>query len=93
MDERLKAWLDHAGEHKRSAIVGVSLGGPESVLVYNKFDDVSEDDFADIVSMLFVLFSGRPDAPLERRLTLLDAIWRHARMAIALDGLPSAGEA
>lgn len=93
MDEKLKAWLAHANTHKRSAIVGVSLGGPESVLVYQHFEPVSDDDFMDIAAMLFVLFSGAPDAPLEKRLMLMDTAYRHARMSIALDGMPAAGEA
>ena len=43
--------------------------------------------------MLFILFSGAPDAPLDKKLQLIDAAWRHARMAIAFDGMPAAGEA
>jgi diphthamide biosynthesis methyltransferase len=93
MDERLKAWLDHADTYKRSAIVGVSLGGPENVLVYQHINEMSDDDFEDVMAMLFVLFSGRPDAPLERRLMLMDAAWRHARQAVVLEGAPAAGEA
>ena len=93
MDERLTAWLDHAKEHKRSAIVGVSLGGPENVLVYQDIQPMSDDDFEDCVAMLFILFSGAPDAPLDKKLQLIDAAWRHARMAIAFDGMPAAGEA
>lgn len=93
MDDKLKAWLDHAETYKRSAIVGVSLGGPEKTLVYNQFDQVSDDDFEDIAAMLFILFSGAPDAPLEKKLLLIDTAYRHARMSIALDGMPAAGEA
>jgi len=93
MDERLKAWLDHADTYKRSAIVGVSLGGPEKVLVFQNFDQMSDDDFMDIAAMLFILFSGAPDAPLEKKLLLMDTAYRHARMSIALDGMPAAGEA
>ena len=93
MNERLKSWLDHADTYKRSAIVGVSLGGPEKVLVFQHFDQMSDDDFEDVMAMLFVLFSGRPDAPLEKRLQLMDAAWRHARLAVAFEGLPAAGEA
>jgi len=93
MDERLKAWLDHAETYKRSAIVGVSLGGPEQTMVYNLFDQVSDDDFEDIMCMLFILFSGRPGADLDKRLLLLDMAWFHARQAIMLEGAPAAGEA
>ena len=93
MDETLEAWLAHANAYKRSAIVGVSLGGPENVLVYNSIDQMSDNDFQDVMAMLFILFSGRPDAPLEKRLQLMDAAWRHARLAVAFEGLPAAGEA
>lgn len=93
MDETLEAWLAHAKTYKRSAIIGVSLGGPENVLVYNSIDEMSDDDFEDVMAMLFILFSGRPDAPLEKKLQLMDAAWRHARLAVAFEGLPAAGEA
>jgi len=93
MNPSLETWLAHAKEHKRSAIIGVSLGGPENVLVYNSIDEMSDDDFEDVMAMLFILFSGRPDAPLEKRLQLMDAAWRHARLAVAFEGLPTAGEA
>ena len=93
MDERLKAWLDHADTYKRSAVVGVSLGGPEKVLVYHDIQPMSDDDFEDVVAMLFILFSGKPEAPLEKRLQLMDAAWRHARMAVTFEGMPAAGEA
>ena len=93
MNPTLEAWLDHANTHKRSALIGVSLGGPENVLVYNSIDEMADDDFEDVMAMLFILFSGRPDAPLEKRLQLMDAAWRHARLAVAFEGLPAAGEA
>ena len=93
MGETLEAWRAHANTHKRSALIGVSLGGPENVLVYQNIDEMSDDDFEDVMAMLFILFSGRPDAPLEKRLQLMDAAWRHARLVVAFEGLPAAGEA
>lgn len=92
MDERLNAWLAHAETYKRSAIVGVSLGA-SGAEIYNKFDELSDDDFEDVVALLFVLFSGRPGWDMEKRLAMMDAAWRHARMAVALEGMPAAGEA
>ena len=93
MNPSLEAWLDHAKEHKRSAIVGVSLGGPERHLVYNHFDDLSDDDFEDAVSMLFVLFSGSSKRSIVDRLEMMDAAYRHARLAVALESMEAAGEA
>lgn len=93
MEPTLDAWLDHANTHKKSAIVGVSLGGPEKVLVYHDIKPMSDDDFEDVVAMLFILFSGRPDMPLEKKLALMDAAWRHAKLAVAFEGMPAAGEA
>ena len=93
MDETLKSWLAHADEHKRSALVGVSLGGSEKVLVYNKFDEMSDDDFEDVTSMLFVLFSGRPGRSIVDRLEMMDAAYRHARLAVTLESMEAAGKA
>lgn len=92
MDDKLEVWLAHAKTYKRSALVGISLGvsGAE---IYNKFDELSDDDFEDVVALLFVLFSGRPGWDTDRRLAMMDAAWRHARMAVALEGMPAAGEA
>lgn len=93
MDQALEAWMNHAEEHQRSAIVGVSLGGPEMHLVYNRFDDLSDQDFEDIVSMLFVLFSGRPGRSVVDRLEMMDAAYRQARVSVTLECMESAGEA
>jgi len=93
MNSSLEAWLAHAEEHKRAALVGVSLGGPEKVLVYNSIDDLSDNDFDDAMSMLFILFSGRPGRSLMDRLEMMDAAYRHARLAVTLECMEAAGEA
>jgi len=92
MDEELKAWLDHAKTYGHSAIVGISLG-PKGAEIFNHFDQLSDDDFDDVCSLLFVLFSGRPGAPVEKRLELMAAAFRHAAGAVMLEGTPAAGEA
>lgn len=92
MDDKLNAWLTHAEKNGRSAIVGISLG-PSGAEIYNKFDRLSDDDFDDVCSLLFVLFSGRPGAPVEKRLEMMMAAARHAATAIMLEGMPAAGEA
>ena len=93
MNSSLEAWLAHAEEHGRSAIIGVSLGGPERQLVYNRFDDLSDQDFEDVGAMLFVLFSGRPGRNLVDRLEMMDTAYRHARMSVTLECMEAAGEA
>ena len=93
MNETIEAWLAHANAYKRSAIVGVSLGGPEKVLVYNHFDEMSDGDFEDVTSMLFVLFSGSPKRSVVDRLEMMDAAYRHARLAVTLESMEAAGEA
>jgi len=93
MDETLEAWLAHAKEHKRSAIVGVSLGGPEKHLVFQQFDNLSDDDFEDVVGMLFVLFSGSSKRNVVDRLEMMEAAYRHARLMVTLESMEAAGEA
>ncbi len=93
MNSSLEAWLAHAETYKRSAIVGVSLGGPEKHLVFQQFDNVSDSDFEDIATMLFLLFSGREDAPLAKRLQLMDTAYQTAKAAVVLAAMPAAGEA
>ena len=93
MNETLEAWLAHANAYKRSAIVGVSLGGPEKHLVFQQFDDLSDDDFEDVVGMLFVLFSGSSKRTVVDRLEMMEAAYRHARMMVTLESMEAAGEA
>lgn len=91
--ERLEAWTAHAEENERAAIVGVSLGGKEGILVFNWFDDLSDSDFEDVLTTLFALFSGRPGRPVEDRLKLMGAAFRHACAAVMLEEARPAGEA
>jgi hypothetical protein len=93
MNETLEAWIDHANTHKRSALIGVSLGGPENVLVYNSIDEMSDDDFEDVVGMLFVLFSGSSKRNVVDRLEMMEAAYRHARLMVTLESMEAAGEA
>ena len=93
MNPTLEAWLGHAKEHKRSAIVGVSLGGPEKHLVFQQFDNLSDDDFEDVVGMLFVLFSGSSKRSVVDRLEMMEAAYRHARLMVTLESMEAAGEA
>ena len=92
MDEKLEEWCRHAEKHRRSAIVGISLG-PVGAEIYNHFDQLSDDDFDDVCACLFALFSGRPGAPLEKRLEMMMAAARHAAGVIMLEEMPPAGEA